>query len=186
MNRKLFLKLVFMITGSFIVIAMTIIVAVNFVNDSRLFQKSASSAPATKNEKSASAPQESTVESTDENKTYQYNRAPGMDIESDEHKNTPKPTDNKKQEKIKVQVINYSGTRGLAELVKSTLEASGYEVSAANESTNKPVRTMIIDLKNKKAGSDILKILKVGTVGSETSLASKFDVLVKIGDDFKP
>ncbi|MCX7841898.1 MAG: LytR C-terminal domain-containing protein [Clostridia bacterium] len=200
MDRKLYFNLVFLITGSFLVITMGIIVTMNFFKDSRVFQKDVPVAvQETASKPSAEKPQVSEKDKeTEDYETLKYKRSPGVLTENTaKGKNVPDPMkdegppvnhqdDARLKEKISVEVINYSGIKNLAEEIKSTLEASGYEVSAGNGKSSQPVKTIIIERNDKKAGAEIQKILKAGTVTKWPVANSRFDVTVKIGDDYKP
>ncbi|MCR4434673.1 MAG: LytR C-terminal domain-containing protein [Clostridiales bacterium] len=178
MNKKLFFNMVFFIVGTFMVVLMATIVALNFARDARIFQK----AVVTATVEDTSKPAEEG--GPDDFKTVQYKRAEEPAQAKTDTKNeegtSPKP------EKIKVEVINYTNVKNLAEEVRATLEASGYSVSAGNKKTNSPQSTLIVERNDKKAGEGIQKILKAGKVVKWADPNSKYDVTVIIGDDFKP
>ena len=191
MNKKLYFNLVFLIAGTFVFLTMSIIVGMNFFKDARIFQESVATAvqdPVAKSPvQNPSNVKEPEKEDYD---TFKYKRAPGVIVvnkDPGEEGPLPKVENTKeKKEKYKVEVINYSGIKNLAEEIKSTLEASGYEVSAGNGRSNQPVKTIIIDRNDKKAGAEIQKILKAGTVTKWPDPRSRYDVTVKIGDDYRP
>lgn len=186
MNKKLFFNIVFLISGSFILISMVIIVSMNFMKDARLFQPSVA---AVVEDKTAQAPKDSPREDEVKN-TIRYDKEPvpivdKKNFEEDAAKENNDKT-SKDKNKIKVEVINYTGIKNLAEEVKETLEARGYEVSAGNGKSNQPISTIIIERNDKKAGEDIHKIIKAGTVTRWPDPKSRFDVTIKIGDDYMP
>ncbi len=187
MNRKLFFNLVFIIAGSFLLLAMGSIVTANFVKDARVFQKSVATI---KEDTTVKTPvptkNPSEEEKDDEMKTLTYERPPEQKVEKKDYGEAMPNTGDAGKTKIKVEVINFSGIKNLAEEIKTTLEANGYEVSAGNGSSNEPMKTMIIERNDKKAGAAIQGILKGGTVSKWPDPASRFDVTIKIGDDYKP
>lgn len=86
--------------------------------------------------------------------------------------------------KIKVEVINYTDKKALAELVRASLEAEGYEVSTLNSDTIKPVKTEILERNDKNAGAAVRGVIKVGKVTKAADPGSRYDVTVILGDDF--
>ncbi|MCX7710088.1 MAG: LytR C-terminal domain-containing protein [Clostridia bacterium] len=192
MNKGKFFNIVFMLTGTFILVTLIVIVSLNFVKDARIFQESVATAvqdPEAKTDKPAA--QKAGNGDKDDGKqdpkisgTIKIEKS--VKPEETEPKKTTEPAKDEKKEKVKVEVINYSGIKRVAEDIKTTLEASGYEVSAGNEKSNKPVRTEIIERNDKKAGAAIQKILKIAPVTKAPDPTSRFDVTIRIGDDYKP
>lgn len=189
MNKKLFFNTMFYTMGTFMVVLMATIVTFNFINDARLFQKAVVVATAdetVKTENTAVEPPE-----PEDFDTIQYTRTvepPDPEpVKEDEAGIPAVEEEEKSNELIKVEVVNYSNTKNLAEMVRETLEASGYKnVSAGNVKTNNPQETLIVERNDKKAGEAIHKILKAGRVVKWILPTSKYDVTVIIGDDFKP
>lgn len=185
MNKKLYFNLVFYLIGTFVVIFMGIIMTYNFAKDARVFQKSIVTAsedtkPGTVN---VGTQPEETAEQTAGFGTIKYERTPGSAVEETKDYGEDIPA---KTAKIKVEVINYTSIKKLAEDIRTTLEASGYDVSAGNGKSDKPMKTMIVERNDKKSGAEIQKILKAGTVVRWPDSKSRFDVTVIIGDDYRP
>ena len=88
--------------------------------------------------------------------------------------------------KVKVEIVNYTGQKNIAEELKLTFEASGFEASIVNFKANKDEKTTIIERTNKKVGLEVQKILKAGKIMTAIDPKSKFDVTLKIGEDYKP
>lgn len=186
MNKKLFFNIIFFTVGTFIIVVCSVILSLNFFKDAKIFQKAVVAAVV---EKPAASPvdknlqQEEPVKKDDEYKTIQYKRDPSAEVQDAtqyDEKTIPKAN------KIKVQVVNYTDIKKLAEEIRTTLEASGYEVSSGNAKSNTPMKTLIVEKNDKKAGAEIHKILKAGKVVKWPDAKSRFDVTVIIGDDFKP
>lgn len=191
MNKRLLLNLIYLLTGSFLVLIMGSVVTYNFVKDSRLLGNSTVASEA-----AGTSQPSGTVQNQDSGKqpgTINYRREvvvskPKIDGE-DMNKTTPTATptpDPSKLEKIKVEVINRTGAKYAAEDVRKLLAAAGFEVSAANGPSDKPVKTEIIDRNDKNAGAEVKKVLKIGKVSKQVEPNLKYDVTVIIGDDFLP
>ncbi len=87
-------------------------------------------------------------------------------------------------EKLKLEVMNYSGIKNLAEDLRARLESNGHEVSAGNATSNKPVKTEIVERNDKKAGAEVKRIIGFGTISKQVDGSSRFDATIIIGDDF--
>lgn len=251
MNKKKFADFVFLVTGSFIILVMTIIVTVNFFKDGKIFEKPVIAAVDEKTGNSDSKTTENNkdviVQPDNSDKTFVYRRPydppkpvqdfgesipkptqtplidygegipPAMNAEkaatpaptptstptititgvpkqqgnSDAtvKDSTPKPSETPgtpaTTDKIKVEVISYSSSKDIVEIVRAKLEAAGYEVSAGNAPpTTKAVKSEIIERNDKKAGSEVKKVVNAGTISKQPDPSSRFDVTVIIGDDF--
>ena len=185
MKKKLFLNLVFTFVGTFIIIFIGSIVTFNFIKDSRVFAASP---------QLAAKPQAKTTTAnaktyTDNGKDQQYERTfdTGVNSTTDNGKlpTTTETVDTKKQDKIKVDIINYTGISNLAEEIRAQLEALGYDVSAGNGTSYQAVETVIIEKSIKANGSEIQDIIKAGRVVKFLDASSRFDIVIKIGDDYK-
>ncbi|MCX7745668.1 MAG: LytR C-terminal domain-containing protein [Clostridia bacterium] len=170
---------IFYTVGTIILIVMFTFVAVNFARDSRVLQGDTFASVKPSEKKAPEIKEES-----DNFETYTYEKK--NDPKEETGKSAPKPTPAMKPKDIKVEVINYTGIKKLAESIRVTLEASGFVVSAGNEKSTKPVKTEIIERNDKKAGTMVKNILKVGTIRKEYDPRTRFDVTVIIGDDYKP
>jgi len=175
---------VFYLAGTILIGVMLVIVSINFVRDARLLQL-----PAFAFEKGKPVKPGNTAapKGGDEYQTLQY-RKHSSDTEKGATKTGTKTTVKKPpvQQKIKVEIVNYTNVKGLAEMVGGTLEAAGYLVHCRNEKPDPSVTTLIIERNDKNCGSGIRKLLKAGGIVKGADSASKFDVTVRIGNDFKP
>ncbi|MCX7922212.1 MAG: LytR C-terminal domain-containing protein [Clostridia bacterium] len=177
MNKKLYFSVIFYIIGSFILIFMGINVASNFARDARVFEKSIAKA---EKDNSIKLPDKSSVSQGTSEKMVKIPESKDSVDSKNGNKATPKPM------LIKVEVINYTGINKLAEEIRYTLEANGFQVSAGNGKSNKFVTTAIIERNDKKAGIEVQKVIKIGKIKKELTPGSRFDVTVILGDDYKP
>lgn len=197
MKLKLFINLVFTFVGTAILIACTVIVVYNFIRDSRLF---ADPVPVVAQDKKTA---EKTVKEDTEiniDRTQEYKRSNSTVHTIKPSKFTLKPSESTEPSPdiepsstpiedtiyIRVEVINYSGIKQIAELVRETLEMHGYKVSAGNGKTNTPIVSQIIERNDSGAGTDLKRILNISNVIKIPDPQSRFDVTVIIGDDYKP
>lgn len=185
MNKKLYFNIVFYILGTCILAVLGVVVTVNFAKDARIFDNIAA-----KEQKSiALKPSPAgTGNQSIEEKTIQY-RATDYGREEVKPKVTPRDYGESippLSKKTRVEVINYTGIKKLAEDMKTTLEASGFVVAAGNAKSNKFVVTEIIERNDKKTGEGLRKIIRAGIIKKEYDPKSKFDVTVILGDDYKP
>lgn len=183
MSKKNFFGTAFTIAGTIVLIFIGIIVAINFRQDSRIFQEPLLSVINDKKEAGGDADKE------DGFKTLKYKKTA-------EPAPKKSPPQEKKQEstaaagtevsKIKVEVINYTGMKNLTEDISSTLKAGGFEVAARTENSGTPVATEIIDRDDGEAGLEIQKLLKAGKLVKMPDPKPTYKVTVKIGHDFVP
>jgi hypothetical protein len=178
MNKKLYFNIVFYIVGSFILITLGIIVAMNFSSDAKIFERSVAKTNKDKSIQTQAKP-------TSTAKVEEKNLKDTAPVEKTKTSGA-KTEDTAKAQKIKVEVINYTGIKKLTEDIRTTLEADGFDVSTGNDSSNKLVTTEIIDRNDKKAGIEIQKVLKIGRLTKEYDAGSRYDVTVVLGDDYKP
>lgn len=189
MNVKLFFRLIFYIIGTFIVLFFGIIVVSNFVKDARIFAKPIVTAQAQAVQKIPEVAQDST---DDEVKTLKYKRAAdAMGSEEDFGEEGPKTKTSPNNSsgsaiKIKVEIVNYTGLKSIAEELKTTLEAAGFEAGVVNYKANKSKRTSIIERNSKKLGVEVQKVLNIGQVVKAIDPKSKVDVTLIVGEDYKP
>ncbi|MDF2524346.1 MAG: hypothetical protein K0R31_1987 [Clostridiales bacterium] len=197
MNKKLFFNLIYILTGSFIVLIMGSIVTFNFVKDSRLLGSAAviadktapSTQPAKTGQNQDPGKQPGTINYQREVVVTKPKVEKSEDIQGNKPTPTPTPTptpDPSKLEKIKVEVINRTGAKYAAEDLRKLLAAAGFEASAANGPSDKPVKTEIIERNDKNAGAEVKKVIKIGKVIKQVDPNSKYDVTVIIGDDYLP
>lgn len=194
MNIGRFFSFMFILSGTIIFIAMSIIITMNFKKDARLYQERVATAVQDVETNAAAENQnKKIVVDTDSKKsdTAAKEKQPETKVEntngvSVESEKKDEEVGESPVEKIKVEVVNFSGIKRVAEQIRSTLEASGYEVSAGNDKSSNFVRTEIIDKNGKNAGEAIQQLLKIGPVKKVPDPTSRFDVTIIIGDDYKP
>lgn len=87
---------------------------------------------------------------------------------------------------ICIQVVNYSAVKGRAEEIRTNLENCGYQVSSANGSSLAYTSSVIIEKKEEVSGEELGSILGIKRIKKELDPGSRFDVIVILGDDFKP
>lgn len=87
--------------------------------------------------------------------------------------------------KIKVEVINYTGRKGFTDDICKALKEKGFEVTARDEYSKDSIDTVVIERNDKKAGSVVRSVLKLGDVVKWPDEKSAFDVTIKIGRDYE-
>ena len=179
MNLKLYFKLVFYITGTFIAGLMLVIMTLNFFRDARVLQKPSFAVENGETKTLKYKKPSSTEEKPKKEPAREAAKEP-------EKKNEPVENNVKSNEKLRIEVLNYSGMDELTSEVVSTLNAMGYEASGRNERTDLEITTLIIERNDKGAGAEVQKAIKAGKVVKWPDAASSFDMTVKIGSDFRP
>lgn len=197
MNKRLFFKLVFYITGTFITLMMVAIVVLNFARDARIVRKPALTV---EDANTSKAPAGSAEDKGEDFGTIKYDKqkgtgsgtsgkvekssgASGKDA-AGEPKTEPKTQP--KTERIKVEVINYTGIEGLAANMVETLRTSGFEASGRDERPDPSMTTLVIERNDSNAGKAVQEVIKAGRVVKWPDSKSVFDVTIKIGNDYKP
>lgn len=189
MNGKLFSVMVFYIVGTFIILIFGFIIITNFTKDARLFARPVVAAQADTSVTKVPEVKEETE--NDDVKTLKYKRAEdakvsykdaGEDLSKSNKFNETSTGGNK----VRIEIVNYSGLKNVAEEIKTTLEAAGFEASVVNYKANKNEKTSIIERNNKKAGLEVQKVLNAGKIVTAIDPKSKFDVTLVIGEDYKP
>ncbi|MDP4181523.1 MAG: LytR C-terminal domain-containing protein [Bacillota bacterium] len=176
---------VFILIGSILLIVIALVVAVNFSKDSRIFAKQnpepKSTVAITKN-----SPKPTEKE---ENNKYQEpsDRSTSKDNEATSGKsNVDKDSKVEKNSgKIKVEIINSSGKKGLGSTLGNTMKNSGLEVVAVKSGAITS-KTKIINRNNNDFALDVKKLVKMGSISKETIKNSKVDVTVILGSDYLP
>lgn len=105
-----------------------------------------------------------------------------------ENSGTPKPEASPKDvvtERVKVEVVNRTADKNLAEKVRKKLEDAGFEVSAGNDPSIGNVRTEIIIKKDNPEAQKIKNFINASKTSIQIDANSKYDVSVIIGDDYK-
>ncbi len=160
--------------GTFLLFFSSIIVGANFYKDSGVFDKSV-------------------IEVKKQSETAKPSQNKKIIVDTDSEKKAPKETAEKtpsqstvKNEKLAVEVINCTDISGLADAIRTMLEAKGHKVSAGNtfESTQGTSKILI---RKKGVNADaISNSLKISVIKEELQPESRFDVTIIIGRDFNP
>ena len=122
-----------------------------------------------------------------------------QEIESDEdddsEKNEITESKNKVQEntansansKIKIEMLNGCGDDTLFSKAKKALEAEGYTITKTGNNENNISKTVIINKTSVQSDSieNIKSLLNTGTSQNKTTSASKVDLTIIIGKDYK-
>lgn len=89
--------------------------------------------------------------------------------------------------KLKIEILNGSGSKTSLEKAKKLLENAGYNVTKTGQ-TSTVSKTVITNKKNatEEQLNNIKQALKVGTIATNESSTSLVDVTIIIGTDFKP
>ncbi len=85
---------------------------------------------------------------------------------------------------VKVEVVNRSSQKDLAEKVRQKLENAGFEVSAGNDPSISAVRTEIILRKENPEAQKVSGVVKASKVSTQLDPNSRYDVTIIIGDDY--
>jgi len=159
-RKKIGFDTLFIVLGTCLLVGLGAVILYNFFNDSRLIRSNP------------------VVEQATATVTYSPTSADSP---------SPTTTPTVAQAKIRVQVINYTGITGLAEATKTTLESAGFEVSCGNETSLKAVKSSVSEKPEVNAFSQISKILNMPVRSATHSESSaRFDVIVILGDDYRP
>lgn len=163
----------FYAVGTFLLFFSSIIVGANFYKDSGVFDKAV-------------------VEVKKQNTQSQSNKKIIADNEKDKEKASKEAAEKTpsqstvNNEKLVIEVINCTDKNGLAEEIRTMLEAKGYNVSAGN-SFNGTQGTSKILIRKKGAITDTIRnTLKISVIKEELQPESRFDVTIIIGSDFNP
>ena len=104
--------------------------------------------------------------------------------ENSEHDNTTNSEQDKS--KIKIEILNGSGSSSTLTKVTNSLKEKGYTVSKVGK-TNSTSKTSIINKSKVSANitNNIKEILGVGTITSTSSDSASTDITIILGKDFK-
>ena len=100
--------------------------------------------------------------------------------------NTTSSVSKKEAAKIKVEILNGSGSAATLTAVKKALTAKGYNVTKTTDTTSTE-KTTIINKTNTdtKITDNIKELLEVGTVSSSSVSSNNVDITIIIGKDYK-
>ncbi len=173
-NKKLYFKLVLLITGSFLILDLAFIMAFNMFMESRAADDS-SGVILTDVQQDEDTRKEDTEE-TGVDRTGEQKEEPDKVPEGQSEGNR----------KIRIELINYTGVEDIGRQVRATLEANNYQVVLSNGKSNQPVKTSVIERRDIGAGLDIQQLLGMGEIIKAFDEGSEFDVRVEIGHDYLP
>jgi hypothetical protein len=108
-----------------------------------------------------------------------------LDNKDSSQKETASTNNPANTDKIKVEILNYSGFEGLGEKIAKSLEIGGIEVSYT-EMKQIEENTLIIERNDRKAGSEVQKAIGMWQIVKWPDDKSGYDVTVKLGADFNP
>lgn len=186
MKKRSYFNLFLTFTGTVLLIWMSSVVAANFSRDAGLLKKPLLSfINAAGEEKQAGENEngnENGADPVEEGKTIKLDggsesTTAGKSSSEEEKPETP--------DKIRVEVINYTGDPGLLEEAVSALETAGY-AAAGREDAGLDTGTLIISRNDNDAAERVRAILKAGRAIKWPDEKSQFDVTVKLGDDYSP
>mgnify|MGYP000880261047 FL=1 len=166
---------VFLLFGTIVIIVMSLVVAVNFTRDSRIFAKE----KAVVEQKAAVEPKKE-VQSPVPEET----KAPVSTDEPKEKKSASSGSE-KKTTAIKVEIINSTGKSGEGTRLGNTLKSSGLNVVSV-KSGKFTSATKVIERNNKGYGDDVIKLIKIGKLSKELIKNSSVDVTIILGGDYLP
>lgn len=160
--------------GTFLLFFSSIIVGANFYKDSGVFDKAVIE-----------------VKKQSESANPSQNKKIILDTESEKEvsKETAEKTPSQstvKNEKLAIEVINCTDISGLAEEIRTMLEAKGHKVSAGNTFDSTQGTSKILIRKKGINADAISNSLKISVVEEELQPDSRFDVTIIIGSDFNP
>lgn len=134
--------------------------------------------------------EENTVDSSENNETDNNNEnsntSANTNTTSDNNENTTSNVTKTEASKIKIELINGSGSSSILTEVKKDLTAKGYKISKSSTTTSTSKTTIInkTDV-DEKFENDIKDILGVGNISSSSVSSSQVDITIIIGKDYK-
>ncbi len=166
-------KIGFYAVGTFLLFFSSIIVGANFYKDSGVFDKAVVE-----------------VKKQSQASQSQSNKKIIVDTDKDEaSKETAEKTPSQStvnNEKLVIEVINCTDKSGLAEEIRTMLEAKGYKVSAGNSLDGTQGTSQILIRKKGVITDTIRNTLKISVIKEELQSDSRFDVTIILGSDFNP
>ncbi len=170
-------KIGFYALGTFLLFFSSIIVGANFYKDSGVFDKAV-----------VEVKKQSQATQTQSNKKIivDNEKDKGKDKASEEPAEKTPSQSTVKNEKLVVEIINCTDKSGLAEEIRTMLEAKGYNVSAGNSFDGTEGTSQIL-IRKKGAITDTIKnTLRISVIKEELQPESRFDVTIILGSDFNP
>ena len=133
--------------------------------------------------------EENSVDSSENNETENNensNTSTNTNSTSDNNENTTSNVTKTEASKIKIELINGSGSYSILTEVKKDLTAKGYKISKTSTTTSTSKTTIInkTDV-DEKFENDIKDILGVGNISSSSVSSSQVDITIIIGKDYK-
>lgn len=170
-----FFKVGFYAIGTFLLFFSSIIVGANFYKDSGVFDKTVIEVKK-QSETAETSQNKKIIIDTDQSK---------KEVSKETAEKTPSQS-TVNNEKLIVEVINCTDKSGLAEEIRTMLEAKGYTVSAGNTFDSTQGTSKILIRKKGANANVISSTLKISVIKEELEPDSRFDVTVIIGSDFNP
>ena len=160
--------------GTFLLFFSSIIVGANFYKDSGVFDKTI-----------IEVKKQSETANASKNKKIILDAEKEKEVSKETAEQTPSQS-TVNSAKLAVEVINCTDIRGLAEEVRTMLEAKGHKVSAGNTFDSTQGTSKILIRKKGVNADAISNSLKISVIKEELQLDSRFDVTIIIGSDFNP
>ncbi len=166
---------IFLLFGSIIIIVLSLVVAVNFTKDSRIFAKGK---PAAQQTVATGEKKEVPTPVAEEQKT-------AINTSEPKEKNSTSSNSEKKASGIRVEIINSTGKNGVGTSLGNTLKNSGLKVITV-KSGKFTSKTKVIERNNNGYGDDVIKLIKIGKLSKESIKNTKVDVTIILGGDYLP
>ena len=133
--------------------------------------------------------EENAVDGSENNETdnnENSNTSANTNTTSDNSENTTTNVTKTEASKIKIELINGSGSASNLTEIKKKLTEQGYKVTKTSTTTNTSKTTIInkTDI-DEKYETDIKNILGVGNISSSSVSSSQVDITIIIGKDYK-
>lgn len=182
-KKKAIAELIFLVIGSVLAIVLCVILISNFLSDGRSSVKK----DEIKNKQAFQPYKPDVVESQSSNfQTLKYQRD-NLDEEKSKDKSTAeKDSKEKRSQKLKVEIINYTNVPKLAERYKKVLESEGFSAVAINLTSSKSHETTIIERNARVDGQGVFEVIKVGRIKQVLKKNYPYDVTLVLGDDINP
>lgn len=166
---------IFLLFGSIVIIVVSLVVAVNFTKDSRIFAKDRPAA-----QKAVTVNEKKEVPST----AAEAKREENTSTEP-KTRETISPKNEKKTSEIKVEIINSTGKKGVGTTLGNTLRNSGIKVISVI-SGKVTTKTKVIERNNNGYGDEVINLIKTGRLSKDMIKNAKVDVTIVLGADYLP
>ncbi|HEY9060145.1 MAG TPA: LytR C-terminal domain-containing protein [Pseudobacteroides sp.] len=166
---------IFLLFGSIVIIVVSLVVAVNFTKDSRIFAKDKPAA-----QKTVTAKEKKEVPSTAAEVKKEE-----TDATKPKNQETTSPKNERKTSEIKVEIINSTGKKGVGTTLGNTLKNSGIKVISVI-SGKVTTKTKVIERNDNGYGDEVISLIKTGRLSKEKIKNSNVDVTIVLGADYLP